>query len=158
MGCDIHVFPERRDSLGWVGIDLMPNEDGCPFGRRSYRVFGFLADVRNYSRVGPIAPRRGFPKDASGTVRDAYDYWDYDAHSASWLTLEELRAFDYDASCEDRRVTKQIGPNTFDGGCTCEPREGEMMTYRKFLGPSFFLDLAWLERIGAERIVFWFDN
>jgi hypothetical protein len=33
-----------------------------------------------------------------------------------------------------------------------------MTTYRAFLGEAFFADLAELQRIGAERIVFGFDN
>lgn len=152
MGCDIHSHAERRNENGdW---EKLPGFE--PFGRRSYSVFGFLADVRNYSGIPPIAEKRGVPEDISTAVRDSYD--DSDAHSASWLAVSELAAFDYDAPCEDRRVTRQIGHNAWNGGCTCAPGEGQMTTFREFLGDSYFADLQKLKVAGAERVVFWFDN
>ncbi|MCD1264038.1 hypothetical protein [Shinella sumterensis] len=35
---------------------------------------------------------------------------------------------------------------------------GTMMTYREFLGDAFFRDLEILNEVGAERILFFFDN
>lgn len=148
MGCDIHVYCEKRGKDGkWFGWD----SDGL-LGHRSYAVFGFLADVRNYSGIIPISPPRGVPDDSSEYTKN--DWRDRcGAHSPSWLTIEELLAFDYDAKCEDRRVTRNG-----DGGCTCEPGEGRLMTYREFLGYQFFIDLNQLRWDGVERIVFWFDS
>ena len=76
-----------------------------------------------------------------------------DAHSASWFSLAELLAFDYEQIMEDRRVTRNN-----DGGCICEPGEGKMMTYREFLGPNFFDEINQAKEKGADRIVFWFDD
>ena len=97
------------------------------------------------------------PEDASDGVRDEYgDGFDY--HSASWQYVSELLEFDYDTPMEDRRVTRQMPSGILNGGCTCEPGEGEKMTFREFLGPAFFDDLEKLKAEGADRVVFWFDN
>jgi hypothetical protein len=153
MGCDIHSHAERRVGDGWEAIPGLH-----PFDWRSYGMYGFLAGVRNYSAVPEIAPKRGVPDDLSAGVRGEYDGWDSDAHSASWLSVEELTAFDYNQVMEDRRVTRQTASNVWDGGCTAAPGEGETMTYREFLGDAFFADLEKLKAAGAERVVFWFDN
>ena len=148
MGCDIHSFAEKKEGASWAFIGGLH-----PFDWRSYGMYGFLAGVRNYSAVSPITAQRGFPRDASPEVREEKDQWEGDAHSASWLTLAELTAFDYDAPMEDRRVNRNGS-----GGCTCEPGEGKKTTYREFLGEKFFEDLASLKAAGAERVIFWFDN
>lgn len=148
MGCDIHVYCEDRKSdgkwFGWDGEDLLSH--------RSYAVFGFLAGVRNYSAITPISLPRGIPADASGYTREEWGNGAF-FHSASWLTIKELLEFNYDAICEDRRVTRNG-----DGGCTCATGEGRLMTYREFLGIQFFVDLNQLRGDGVERIVFWFDS
>lgn len=154
MGCDIHSYAERKNAGGqWEVVPKLQ-----PFNDRSYGTFGFLADVRNYSGLTPIAEQRGMPEDTSAEAAEAYECWSSDAHSASWLTVAELAAFDYDAQCEDRRVTRQLAPNLYSGGRTCEPGEGKTQTYREFLGEWFFKDLQELQAAGAERIVFWFDS
>lgn len=153
MGCDIHCYAERQDELGkWAFVPVHP------FGYRDYGLFGWLADVRNYSAVPPIANPRGLPFDVSSHVSEEFGRWGVDSHDLSWLTTQELLAFDYDATFEDRRYTKQISENFFDGGATCEPRLGKITTYREFLGQPFFDDLERLRESGAERIVFWFDS
>lgn len=155
MGCDIHTYVERRDEGGtWLRVDW-PGADDGPFDWRSYNVFGFLADVRNYSVVPPLAAPRGLPEDASTEVCREWDHWESDGFSCSWFTVAELATFDYDAEFEDRRVT--INGN---GGRTAEPGSGQITTYREFLGPSFFRDLAVLRDLDvtrATRVVFWFD-
>lgn len=148
MGCDIHSYAERKVATGHEAIHGI-----TPFDSRNYGTFGFLANVRNYSEVTPIAPRRGFPDDASPEAAADYEFWGGDAHSPSWLTIKELSEFNYDAEMEDRRCTR--GNN---GGSTCEPGAGRKMTYREFFGEWFFKDLKALQDTGADRIVFWFDN
>ncbi|WP_433568122.1 hypothetical protein ACQP1O_42980 (plasmid) [Nocardia sp. CA-151230] len=126
------------------------------FDYRSYNLFGWLGDVRNYSVTPPLASERGVPDDATDEVRDALERWDCDAHSESWVGVDELLAFDYEASFEDRRVT--VGTN---GGRTAEPGDGTMTTYREFLGTDYFSDLDKLTILathGPTRVVFWFDN
>ena len=153
MGCDIHSHAEKREGGRWVAVPKLE-----PFDARAYNVFGWLADVRNYSAVSPIAAPRGVPPDMSATAAKDYDTWGSDAHSASWLTVDELLAVDYEQEVEDRRVTKQLGPNFWTGGATAEPGGGKKQTLREFLGQWFFEDLRKLQEAGAERVVFWFDN
>lgn len=153
MGCDIHAYAERRNEQGeW---ELVPGE---VFDFRSYGIFAFLAGVRNYSAITPIAPARDFPEQASKEVTAWYKAWGCDAHTPSWLTLEELLAFDYWAQMEDRRCVRQMSLNSWSGGKTCEPGEGRVESYREFLGDGFIEELQSLAARGAERIVFWFDN
>lgn len=152
MSCDIHCYAERKTPSGWE-FELQLFER-----YQSYRLFGFLADVRNYSAVTPIAQPRGIPDDVSDFVRQKYIRWCGDAHSSSWLSVEELLAFDYGQLTEDRHITKQIGERSWNGGCTAEPGEGKKMTFREFLGSGYFTALDRLQSRGADRIVFWFDN
>lgn len=58
---------------------------------RNYELFDALTNVRgcNYE---PIAFMRGVPEDVSEEVYNFYhNYWGCDAHSASWMTLDELK-------------------------------------------------------------------
>lgn len=152
MGCDIHCYTEGKDESSYVDLYF------SPFGDRSYGVFGFLADVRNYSGVEPISKARGLPKDIAPSVKAAFEYWGIDGHSCSWLSVAELVAFDYDTEIEDRRYVRQEGPNYWNGSATCEVGQGKKTTYREFLGKNFFRDLKELQDIDAERVIFWFDN
>lgn len=159
MGCDIHSFAERRVGDKYeTATGRMFKEGSEPFGWRCYGMFGFLAGVRNCSAVTPIAKARGLPDDMSEGAREEYEAWEGDAHSASWLSMAELTAFDYDQMTEDRRVTVQLAPNLWSGGETAPEGGGKHMSYRDFLGPAFFADLKALEDCGADRVVFWFDN
>lgn len=154
MDCDIHSHAERRNADGaWEDIPEL-----APFDWRSYGMYGFLAGVRNYSAVTPIAEPRNIPDDASKVVKSHFEAWECDAHNASWLSVTELVEFDYDTGMEDRRIARQVGMNSWNGGCTAEAGEGRATTYREFLGEGFFEELAKLKTAGVERIVFWFDN
>lgn len=152
MGCDIHVFAEKQigQSFEYISyFDDPGSDEQKPLSHRSYGVFGFLADVRNYSAVMPISQQRGMPWNACDEAEDAYERMRGDAHSASWLTIDELNRFDYDQEMEDRHIDP--------GGATCDPGQGQRMTYRQFLGPNFFIDLKRLNDARATRIVFFFD-
>lgn len=147
MGCDIHSYAEKKIHEKWECLGY------SPFDWRAYGMYAFLAGVRNYSAITPIAEPRGIPEERSERVSKQYKIWDCDAHSASWLSVEELEKFDYDQIIEDRRCMRNN-----NGGSTCEIGEGQKMTYRAFLGEGFFMAIAELKEIGADRIVFWFDN
>jgi len=153
MGCDIHSHAEQKTAGDYEKIPGLK-----PFNWRSYGMFGFLANVRNYSAVPPITERRGVPEDVSVKVAKDYEDRGSDTHSPSWLSVEELASFNYDAKMEDRRVTRQTGPNSWDCGATAEQGDGKEMTFREFLGDEFFVEIQKLKDVGVERIVFWFDN
>lgn len=109
MGCDIHMFVEKKESWGWshvyrhvpdekYGKDKFPAPDRDNyFGweDRNYALFAKLADVRNGygGTFTPIAQPRGVPEDASFEVKEWMQDSDY--HSASYLTLAELQAADW---------------------------------------------------------------
>ena len=153
MGCDIHSFAEKQNPDGTFEII-----DGLsPFDSRCYGTFGFLAGVRNYYDVTPIADPRGFPSDASDGVKFEFEEWDCDAHTPSWLSVEELSSFDYSQAMEDRRCSVRTG-SCINGGATCKPGEGKTESYAQFLGKWFLDDIEKLKAAGATRVVFWFDN
>lgn len=151
MGCDIHIRAEIKSESGWE-----PISDFAPFDWRQYGMYGFLANVRNYSAVPPISTPRGLPDGLPAGDYEGDSYLGY--HSHSWLSVAELLAFNYDQQIEDRRVTREISPGFNNGSLTAAPGGGEITTYREFLGPAFFIDLERLRQLGADRIVFGFDS
>lgn len=152
MGCDIHTFAEKKTETGWKCLDFQP------FSERNYALFGLLADVRNYAAVTPVAAKRGIPRDCDPFILDEWDRMRGDAHSASWISMEELKEIRPETEVENRRVTGML-PETriLSGGCTCEKGKGKKETLLDFLGDHFFQDVATLEELGAGRVVFWFD-
>jgi len=122
-----------------------------PFGTRTYGVFAFLAGVKNFSAVPLIASPRGLPADAVRWKRRSFG-----DHSQSWLLVEELTAFNYDTEMEDRRIYA-LG-NYGDAPRSLPPGQGKAHLWRTFLMPAFFADLAELQRIGADRMVFGFTG
>lgn len=97
MGCDIHLYVEKKVKGNWICInpmifshwgDYKTRKLGSVFDDRNYELFGFLAQVRGTNENGFEA--KGFPVNASPTVKSEYKDWDGNSHSANSLTLEEL--------------------------------------------------------------------
>lgn len=90
MGCDIHIVGQYRPPYreGWREIDVEPLE------LRNYTIFGWLANVREYTNTA-IAASRGLPSDLrypgddSGPTVGRLRYADY---GFSWASWEELVA------------------------------------------------------------------
>lgn len=118
MGCDIHMYVERKVNGLWVSaIERERNEyyDRYPeserewstpdfYDGRNYDLFAILANVRNGrgfagiptgSGFKPIAMPRGLPDDVSSEVKAESDYWGSDGHSHSYLTVAEILRFDW---------------------------------------------------------------
>jgi hypothetical protein len=109
MGCDIHLFTERKRYINgqekWYNIDnwkLNPyyenNEDSetkynvnYAYHDRNYDLFSILADVRG-DRT-PISEAKGLPEDVSDVVKAESDNWGSDGHSHSYFTMEELYSY-----------------------------------------------------------------
>lgn len=101
MGCDIHAavealtnpFPNHPDVTWW----MMAGEVVID---RDYTMLAALAGVRaevvaeRGEVIVPIAEPRGLPADRSDVMHAWWTYWEEDAHSTSWLSLEELAAHD----------------------------------------------------------------
>lgn len=104
--------------------------------------------------MSPIASRRGLPEDVSDEVRCEAE--DEDFYSPSWVSLDELLAFDYDATFEDRRTGNgghQFG-DTFPAGM------GTIRPYREIFCDAYWNELEAMKALGEvtdTRIVFWFD-
>ncbi len=110
MGTDIHMRVEVRVDGKWQ------EANANPYRNRNYDVFAVLAGVRNGSGfagcdtgdpVTPISEPRGLPEDDSAKpykdppfgwsseADDPYYYSCLGDHSFSWLTLEEILAYDW---------------------------------------------------------------
>jgi len=156
MGCDIHLFTERKRTINnqekWANVDnwkINPYYDGIEkqereyelcsaYRHRNYNLFSILADVRNYRENKPISEPKGIPNDVSEIVQIEKDIWEGDGHSHSYFTMKEL--YDYyeeNKSDEDTDLKNLI-----------EVLEGH------------FKDSYYDKDRDCEkyRIVFWFDN
>lgn len=118
MGCDIHLFAEKRVKGKWVTADtweVYEDDDDTPkrkivpyqksfYHGRNYNLFAMLADVRNgrgFAGVktgagfNPICEPRGLPDDVTPEVGMEAASWAGDGHSHSWLTVQELLEYDW---------------------------------------------------------------
>jgi hypothetical protein len=91
MGCDIHLYFEKKNKQGiWEKIEI--DERIIPRDRY-YHLFSFLADVRSYGefKCEPQFANRGIPKDSScpGLDDESEDFWIGD-HSFTHAYLDEI--------------------------------------------------------------------
>jgi hypothetical protein len=69
MGCDIHLYLEKRNKYGkWENSEFTKEEF---YGGRCYPLFARLANVRNLWNLEHL-PLRGFPINASTEVKKAF--------------------------------------------------------------------------------------
>lgn len=94
MGCDIHIFVERKNNENrWVDSMIYENsvygEGFTPLSdyERDYGLFATLAGVRGDN---PIEYPKGIPEDCSPEYRKLCEDWGDDGHSHSYFTLREL--------------------------------------------------------------------
>ncbi len=152
MGCDIHCYAERKVRGRWR---MMRGQ--YPIRHRDYRIFAFLADVRNDVGIPPIAQPRDLPDDISDGVVAEFRKCN-DAHSVSWLSVSELLAYDYDRIVTGKERRAVMADHHEDRGGAVMAEEDKGMAVRELLGEGCFDELKELKTCGAERIVFWFDN
>ena len=107
MGCDIHMYVERKTDNGWFNCDyFVPNVNYkvgmCEsekwsrvpiYDDRSYSLFATLANVRNYGNTPYISEPKGVPDDTCDYIKNECDKFYFDDHSHSYLTLQELIDF-----------------------------------------------------------------
>lgn len=161
MGCDIHGWIEKRVDGKWLAhrnisggdyndyhtnvehVDL----DGRRYGRieelkdRNYGFFGKLAGVR-HSFDDSLEPQ-GFPDDASLECRKDFEADGSDAHTPSWVMLEEAARCYYESRFR--------WPANVSDDCSLEP-----MTNAEKLFPCEPFGIPVPD--GEYRFVFWFDN
>jgi hypothetical protein len=126
MGCDIHAWIE------YIEHDAVQCFGSVGFWR-NYALFGVLAGVRKHDL--PHIEPRGLPPEISFEVRHSYNDWGADAHSASWLTLDEVRT-------AQGRFMEELAKWPGSNG-----------TYPMLDGV-----IAVMEVLPGSRLVFWFDN
>ena len=92
MGCDIHVFSERKrhSEAPWCFIHKVKCD-------RDYRLFRALAGVRGGDE-DPLFPVRGLPSDITQQVAQEYEIHGRDTHTPSWLTPKDIIAADWTRS------------------------------------------------------------
>jgi len=160
MGCNIHVYTEKKNKDGkWLCTDYFSvNEyykeeledhddpaDANPYTHedfysgRDYGLFGALAGVR-YETLHPDP--KGIPEDASKECLADYKQWDCDAHTPSWFTLEELKLMSMQ--------------NLLENG------EGLLSNFMSQLN-TFLTNKYYKHQLDKMddsdfRVVFWFDN
>lgn len=93
MGCDIHMNLENRFSETSTHYFNLAQDLDVD---RSYNLFSYLANVRNYGDVTPIADPRGLPEGICYETKEHYEDWKSDAHSMSWLHFSELASLPAD--------------------------------------------------------------
>lgn len=111
MGCDIHMYVEKRVNGRWVKLSgflsSMYDKDSKYFSEerflksdeifscRNYSLFSLLAGVREYEDNEPIISPRGVPSDVSPEVEKEISEWGCNGHTHHWYTLNELLDFDW---------------------------------------------------------------
>lgn len=93
MGCDIHMCIEEnrgsREEPRWEPLLF----SGAAWSQRNYRLFSWLADVRNGEKgtpryVEPLSCCREYPKDCATEVRKHLS--ERADHSQTWLLASEI--------------------------------------------------------------------
>ena len=158
MGCDIHMFIEKkanekydiweRVSLYYINEYTHDLECAEPYNGRDYELFSLLAGVRGWYE--PFDFCRGLPDSVSSKIEAEHAGWGMDCHSTSWYDLCELNLFikEFKLNNAETEVEKEEG---------MIPRlekfwEG-IVNYLEFAG-----EFVWDIKPNKYRIVFWFDN
>jgi hypothetical protein len=92
MGCDIHIFIEKRVKDGWQEVVfpkwLLPRD-------RNYALFGFLSRVRSLDYQSSFL-RNGWPGDSQLKAMDFPDF-----HSFGYSYLDNIRNLSWPFELED---------------------------------------------------------
>lgn len=178
MGCDIHIYAEKKINDKWEKIDIEVPRD------RNYWSFGIMANVRNgYGFAGcelgdplPYFEPRGLPEDT--TIKDNdLDFGDKNYvwlgdHSYSWLLISELMSVNLGLKHRKKGYVKKeiaekfkkdgLPPKEWCGGTTQSGYEKiEWMDDLKnsaYLIPEIIEALKSFGEPDEIRLVFGFDN
>ncbi|NVN99255.1 MAG: hypothetical protein HXX17_08025 [Geobacteraceae bacterium] len=140
MGCDIHMVLERKHGNKWVGL----GEVDRPVSARNYALFTELAGVRGESSTE--LPARGIPADASDLAAMLYEDWDGDAHTPSYVSMDEFLSAWIRVAAPEKKAK-----------WVADKLEGQSDTKYTLLLELFSIYMD--DHKEAEyRLVFWFDN
>ena len=153
MGCDCHMYVEKRIEGKWVSAEAMlPDENGLlqvPYPQqvytgRNYALFGFLTEGKVRQDIGIyVGKLKDFPADACKELQDIFISWAGDAHTPNWLTLKELQDVDWKQLVldDDKEVPLSVAFEHF---------------YWDVVMRLPFYSMG--SKPEDIRIVFWFDN
>lgn len=181
MGCDIHAVLEAKlpydiDSEEKPETFLHWHNIGDPGIGRNYEVFAVLGNVRNEEGIPFIGEGRfgdDDDVDSSDEFRSYLRQWKGDAHSASWVTLKEMKDFNADQTVyshrqicgrdENGNITSTCGR----GGTVAYPEVGETNIFGPWGHAYWDTIIARIEKIATAwgisdperiRLAFFFDN
>lgn len=163
MGVDISSLVEFHEAGEWKIAGEVFTERSFsgkirktdePFHWRSYRLFAFLADIRNDFGVTPIKSH-SIPEDATERIKEiAKGYYDGDIDlQGDCIYLRDMLEFDYE------KEFFYTSPSRWEIEEGKDPN-GYMETYREFLGEVYFEVIEELEQLGKGedvRVFYWFS-
>lgn len=147
MGCNVHIHAEAKINGTW-------HHYGSYYPGQTYGAFALLAGVRQgKDPVVPISEPRGLPEDATTMTLFCHSNMAVDAHTESWLGLEELdRLHDYLTDDKNRWYDMD---NWLAGSL---PTDGDRSSVYLFRNGWDLRDSELPKGVEAVRLVFWFDN
>lgn len=159
MGCDIHLYRERKVHGEWESDTIEEQESGEEYmnyqgfrlkGGRSYVLFAALSAVRSYDKfvIQPPAEDRGWPDDVCGVNQRCSDQWDGDGHSHGWLSIAEVHSL---KEQWEQAIVLHEGTNRIDPAYTVA--EIENLIESMHTG-DYFQDV----HPDEGRILFFYDN
>lgn len=129
MGCDIHLYMEKKTDNGWERVRYIHD-----LYFRSYWQFAQLGMTGRAYGTEPLFELKGLPQNLSEFVQRELDEYGGDGHSPSYLTLQEMG--------EKLASNKDAGPQIW------EIFEEMQSLFKKHK----------LEDKKDFRLVYWFDN
>lgn len=186
MGCDIHIYSESLIEEKWVlqekledvnkGHPEFPephydtiNADNLFIGR-NYFLFGILAGVRSWDE-GDFEVK-GLPKDSSKELNILYKQWRGNAHTPSYITLEELKEWLGREQYEGRKEVIEANITWWIKELKKVNVGNVIASMNGFLNGKFMNEeyeyvhnviQTWVDKLSKrkgkdQRIVFWFDS
>lgn len=184
MGCDIHIYSESLIDNNWVMQEKIADvnegyssdpfydtvDDENLFLGRNYFLFGILAGVRSWDDADFDV--KGLPDDLSHGINLLYKQWGNNAHTPSYITLQELKEW---LDKEQYKGRKEV----LEGNIKLWIEDLEKINVGKvissmkgFLSGKFMNEeyeyvtsviQAWVDKLSKrdgtdQRIVFWFDS
>lgn len=186
MGCDIHLFLEKKRRFSfkffdnmvgkWTACDMSEYGYGCGigFGDRWYPMFARLAGVRNYESYQHL-PIRWIPSDASWDVKMLFcckvvpdcedDDWDNSIVSETNARqyIKEGISLPF---CEKDGIKYITNPD-YHTASWCTTEEMETCVKEEFSneihnGEPWFNLVDYMKQVESQgcdcRAIFWFDN
>jgi hypothetical protein len=121
MGTDSHVYVEKfnKETNKWKAIKKY-KELWC--SERNYDLFSILANVRNgygfaWTKTSdgfvPISLPKGIPDDVSAFVQSEITNWGENGHTHSYLSLKEMKEFDWNQTTRKQGFVDAREYNSF---------------------------------------------